>query len=253
MDIAVRDQFMTLWRKYFGKEELPLALFYTDRESDSPLVVASQERRCMVSELGRAREGGETLRFGAGSFACLGGRRYAGYSDRLRPKFEYFLSCGIPGEMEGERYKKTPELVRELLARAPAFRAPKPYLVVKRWDTLTTEDDPEVAVFFARPDALSGLFTLSGYDTADDEAVIAPFGAGCSTIIQRPYLERERPTPRAVLGLFDVSARPSVPADTLTFAVPYDKLLSMMNNMDESFLITESWAAVRKRLAADKR
>jgi hypothetical protein len=253
MDIAVRDRFMTLWRKYFDKEELPLAFFYTDRETDGPLVTPSQARRCMVSELARAREGGETLRFGAGSFGCLGGRRYAGFSDHLRPKFEYFLSCGIPGEMEGERYKKTPELVRELLARAASFRAPKRYLVVKRWDTLAAEDDPEVAVFFARPDALSGLFTLSGYDSADDEAVIAPFGAGCGTIIQRPYLERERPTPRAVLGLFDVSARPSVPADTLTFAVPYGKLLSMMNNMDESFLITESWAAVRKRLAADKR
>lgn len=28
------------------------------------------------------------------------------------PNFEYFLSCGIPGKLEGERYKKTPELVR---------------------------------------------------------------------------------------------------------------------------------------------
>jgi hypothetical protein len=252
MDTALRDRFLTLWRTYFGLEELPLAFFYTDRESDGPLVVARQKWRCMVSELARAREGGETLRFGAGSFACMGGKRYAGYSERLRPKFEYFLSCGIPGEMEGERYKKTPELVRELLARAPVFRAPKPFLIVKRWDTLAPDDDPEVVVFFARPDALAGLFTLAGYDTADDQAVIAPFGAGCSTIIQRPYLERERPTQRAVLGLFDVSARPSVPADRLSFAVPYGKLLSMMNDMDESFLITESWAAVRKRLAVDR-
>jgi hypothetical protein len=252
MDITLRDRFLTLWRKYFGEEELPLVLFYTDRESDGPLVVASQKWRCMVGELARAREGGETLRFGSGSFACMGGKRYAGYSDRLRPKFEYFLSCGIPGEMEGERYKKTPELVRELLARAPTFRAPKPYLIVKRWDKLAPHDDPEVAVFFARPDALAGLFTLTGYDTSDDESVIAPFGAGCATIIQRPYLERERPAPRAVLGLFDVSARPSLPADRLSFAVPYRKLLSMMNDMDESFLITESWAAVQKRLAASQ-
>lgn len=250
MDRTIRDRFINSWRTYFGEEELPIAFFYTDRETDGPVVAPSQERRCFIGELARARENGEILRFGSNSFGCLGGRRYTGYSDKLRPKFEYFLSCGIPGEMEGERYKKTPELVRELLAKAPVFRAPKPYLVVKRWDRLGTDDDPEVVVFFARPDALSGLFTLAGYDTSDEQEVIAPFGAGCSTIIQRPYLERECSSPRAVLGMFDVSARPWVPADRLTFAVPFEKLVSMMNNMDESFLITESWAAVRKRLAS---
>jgi len=33
------------------------------------------------------------------------------------PHFEYFLSCGIPGKLEGERYKKSPELVKEFRAR----------------------------------------------------------------------------------------------------------------------------------------
>ena len=34
-----------------------------------------------------------------------------GFTQELRPNFEFFLSCGIPGEMEGERYKKSQELV----------------------------------------------------------------------------------------------------------------------------------------------
>ena len=55
--------------------------------------------------------------------------------------------------------------------------------------------------------------------------------------------------PRAVLGMFDVSARPCVPAGTLTFAVPFNKFQQMAGNMEESFLITGSWEKVRKRIS----
>ncbi len=48
--------------------------------------------------------------------------------------------------------------------------------------------------------------------------------------------------------MFDVSARPCVPADTLTFAVPIKRFEQMIANMDESFLVTESWRAVLNRL-----
>jgi len=51
-----------------------------------------------------------------------------------------------------------------------------------------------------------------------------------------------------VLGMFDVSARPCVPETSLTFAVPMKRFREMIQNMDESFLITESWRAVRDRL-----
>ncbi len=48
--------------------------------------------------------------------------------------------------------------------------------------------------------------------------------------------------------MFDVSARPCVPAGVLTFAVPWPKFTRMVANMDESFLITSSWAKVQARL-----
>ena len=31
---------------------------------------------------------------------------YLGFSEKVRPNFEFFLSCGIQGKFEGERYKK---------------------------------------------------------------------------------------------------------------------------------------------------
>jgi hypothetical protein len=78
--------------------------------------------------------------------------------------------------------------------------------VFKRWDTLTAADAPEVVVFFARSDILSGLFTLANFDQVTSHGVVAPFAAGCGSIVQYPYLERYAEMPRAILGMFDVSA-----------------------------------------------
>jgi hypothetical protein len=181
---------------------------------------------------------------------CAGGKRYTGFTQKLRPKFEYFLSCGIPGEMEGERYKKTPDLVRTHLEHHPPFEAPGQYLVFKRWDKLTPTEQPLAVVFFATPDVLSGLFTLANYDVADAHGVITPMGSGCASIINYAYVEAQSEHPRCVLGMFDVSARPCVPENSLTFAIPMKRFEQMVLNMDESFLITESWNLVRHRLSS---
>jgi hypothetical protein len=122
--------------------------------------------------------------------------------------------------------------------------------VFKRWDHFEESDYPDVVIFFARPDVLSGLFTLATFDETDRNAVVSPFGAGCATIIQYPYLEKDAEHPRCVLGMLDVSARPCVPPDVLTFAVPMKKFMQMVANMEESFLLTDSWRKVKRRIAA---
>jgi hypothetical protein len=75
-----------------------------------------------------------------------------------------------------------------------------------------------------------------------------PCPAGCGSIVKYPFLEMDASHPRAVLGMFDVSARPFVPGSTLSFAIPMTKFAAMIDNMEESFLITESWKAVRRRM-----
>ena len=164
------------------------------------------------------------------------------------PDFEYFLSYGIPGKLTGERYCKSPELVKEIMKHLPAFKAPGRFIVFKRWDKLEESDYPEVVIFFAEPDVLSGLFTLARFDEVEQNAVFTPFGSGCSTIVQYPYLERDSAHPRGVIGMFDISARPFVPNNVLTFSVPMNKFVTMIENMEESFLITDSWLKIQKRI-----
>jgi uncharacterized protein (DUF169 family) len=247
MDITLRETFLNRWRQRFGSAELPIAFYYTDQERDLALVSPPAGHCCLLATLAQVRQG-TSLRFDARGVACGGGQRYLGFTQELRPNFDYFLSVGIPGQLEGERYKKSPELVREVVQRLPRFAAPAPFIVFKRWDALEEGDEPAVVVFFARPDVLSGLFTLANFDEPEANGVCAPFAAGCGSIVQYPYLEAAADRPRGVLGMFDVSARPFVPADTLSFAVPMGKFRRMVANMEESFLITPSWEMVRRRI-----
>jgi hypothetical protein len=247
MDMNRKRDFLRLWEKYFPGAELPIVFYYTNEAGSTELVKAPGGHRCIFADLAKVR-GGQALQFDVASVGCFGGKRYTGFSNAAIPNFEYFLSCGIPGKLEGERYKKTPELVKEWISQVPEFRAPAQFIVFKRWDLLEENDAPDVAIFFAGPDVLSGLFTLANFDVAQPNGVFAPFGAGCASTIQYPYLESRSDSPRGVLGLFDVSARPFVSPNTLTFSVPMNKLERMIDNMDESFLTTESWRRVRKRI-----
>ena len=252
MNIKIKEKFSELWGKYFNDAELPITFYYTDKEGHAELAKPDSVPRCVIAAISRVRKG-NSFSFDADSIGCFGGRRYLGFAEKIMPNFEYFLSCGIPGKLRGERYKKSPELVKEAMKYAPAFKAPARFIVFKRWDMLEKSDNPEVVIFFAQPDVLSGLFTLSNFDEAEPNGVFAPFGAGCSTIVQYPYLEKDSQRPKGVIGLFDVSARPFVPRDVLTFSVPMTKFARMIENMEQSFLITDSWQKVQKRIGAHRK
>ena len=247
MDMELKEKFLNLWSKYFSGTELPIVFYYTNEPTGVKIVMPSQGHRCMMADLIKVRSG-ESVFFGADSFGCFGGKRYLGFGGKVMPNFEYFLSYGIPDKLEGERYKKTPELVKEIMKKAPKFDAPDRFIVFKRWDMLERTDEPDVVIFFARPDVLSGLFTLTNYDAGELNVVFSPFSAGCGSIVQYPYLEKESDYPKAVLGMFDVSARPFIPKNVLSFSAPMNKFSIMIDNMEESFLITGSWDKIQKRI-----
>ncbi len=247
MDTETRQTFQTLWTQYFAGAELPIVFYYTDEPGEADLADTQNEDRCLIGNLNRVRAG-HAFVYSAKTPGCSGGKRYTGFSDKLRPNFEYFLSCGIPGQLEGERYKKSPELVKQHLRDHPPFQAPARYLVFKRWDKLLAHEQPLAVIFFGTPDVLAGLFTLGNYDEPGLHAVVTPMGSGCSSIVNYPLEEAHSDHPRCVLGMFDVSARPCVPAGMLTFTIPYKRFLEMFQDVEETFLITGSWDKVRDRL-----
>jgi len=246
MKIELKEQFILLWNRYFGNAELPVAFYYTIGNGGAEPAEKSKGRNCIICELAKIRKG-RSLFFNIDSLSCGGARRYLGYTDKMRPGFEYFLSCGTD-QMEGERYLRTPEMVKEFMKNQKTLPANGKNIVFKRWDNLTVNDEPDVVIFFVGPDVLSGLFTLANFDQKDPNGTNTPFGSGCGTIIHYPWLESKSEQQRAVIGMFDPSARPCVPEDVLTFAVPMKRFEKMIGYMEESFLITETWATVRDRI-----
>lgn len=231
-----------------GLKEHPLAAFYSNEKPGVGVSPKEQGHVCMFALLKRARQKGETVYFDTEHVGCFGGGYYMGFQAIPRPNIEYFLSCGIPGEMEGERYIKNPETAREYFASVLPRKAPGKYCIFKSLDKLSAPEEPEVVIFFAPPDVLAGLFTLTNYAVERFDAVRIPFSSGCGAILTHPLKEAEKKNPQAVLGLFDVSARPFVEPDILTLAMPTKLFLSLLDNQDESFLITKSWEAVRNRI-----
>ncbi len=248
MNNEFATHFIRQWKKYFKEAELPIGYYYTDQVKGEDLLASENVDRCLIGNMQRVRQGFPFV-YDAHTPGCSGGKRYTGFSHTLRPHFEYFLSCGIPGEMEGERYKRDPQLVEQYLLQHPPFEAAGKNLVFKRLDKFREDEQPLAVVFFGTGDVLSGLFALANYDMAEPDGVITPMGSGCGQMVGYPLEQAQAEKPRCVLGMFDVSARPHVHPDELTFTIPYQRFQQLVSYMDESFLITGSWEKIKNRLS----
>jgi hypothetical protein len=81
---------------------------------------------------------------------CIRIKKNRGVSQRSE-NFRYFLSGRLPGVVEGERYKGTPEIVDEVTRNHVCLPAVDHYYLFRRWDMLAAADNPDVVIFFALP------------------------------------------------------------------------------------------------------
>jgi hypothetical protein len=58
---------------------------------------------------------------------------------------------------------------------------------------------------------------------------------------------------KAVLGGWDPSARKFFKTDELSFTVPFEMFVEMLNRFETSFLKTETWPIVQKKIARSKK
>lgn len=222
----------------FGENiELPIAFWYSNIAEPVPQRVNG----CYFKALDIVRKGAPIC-LDRETIGCMGGKFYTGFSEFPEERIPSFVSLK-------ERYKKTPEMVKEFVENIGFSPTGKAYLHFSRIDNLDILDDIEGIIFFATPDVLTGLISWTLFDTNEPDAVSAPFGSGCSSTISQVVAENQRNGKRSFLGLFDPSVRPHVEANILSFAIPMSRLKEMYNTFEESCLVdTHAWGKVKARI-----
>lgn len=230
-------EFADALRVAFGEAAaLPLAFWY----SDTPLRAVPKTQGCFFKALAEAREG-LAVSFNAETIGCGGGRFYTGFAP-MPEHVPQFVSLK-------ERYLQTPEMVAAFVRELDVRSAPAPWLHFARVDTLESFEGVEGVLFFATPDVLSGLVLWAQFDSGADDAVTAPFGSGCSSVVAEAVGENRRGGSRTFLGLFDPSVRPWVGEHELGFVIPMSRLVTMCGTMRASCLFdTHAWGKVRNRI-----
>lgn len=210
------------------------------------------------------------------TFGCFGGGVGMGFADQYenfpggKACFCHFLSSGNAAWetgrraaekvkpfmrkeaydhfVHGEGYVKSPQLVEKFIQNLPITDIPARYVVFKPLDAVAAGETPQSIILFVDPDQLSALVVLANYGRGDNENVIIPYAAGCQTIGIYPYREARSSTPRAVVGLTDLSARVHVKkilgGNLMSFAMPLSLFEEMEANVKDSFLQRSVWKSL---------
>lgn len=255
-----------------GIEDEPMGLYFSDQapekgispNSQTPISREDETKgqvdwevlhnnfSCVVSKVRRARIEKKPVFFSAQNFGCMGGSFYLGYTNPNLSVQSYFVSNGIPGMFEGEHYVKTPETAQNFFDQASPPLAKKKYLIIQPLSQIIQSITPEIVIFFANSEAISGLSFLTHFVTNDMYSVRIPFGAGCTNMIAWPRKYREEEKQVAVIGGMDPSSRIYFRLNEFSFSVSFELFELMLKEWKYSFLMTKTWQKVQKRVKRSK-
>lgn len=230
-------EFLSEYVECFGANApLPLAVVYTDK----PLVELRHIPGCMFKQFHKAYKG-EIVTFDAESLTCGGGKLYTGLGP-VRERIYDFVS-------KVERYKQSPELVRDYIRSLNPRLSEKPYLNIVPVGNLDNFDEIEGLMFFVTPDVLSGLFAWANFDSNDLNPVKSPWGSGCASSITTMVNENRAGGKHCFIGMMDVSARQFFRPDILSFSIPKSRFMEMCETMRQCCISgSPAWVKVKKRI-----
>jgi uncharacterized protein (DUF169 family) len=258
----------------------PVAIVWTDKKPEKALEFKEGTWGCVMWLFAKVAKEGKTAVFSRDTTTCAGGAMGLGFgrpmekhAARTEEGFCSFLSNGIGGAVdrkayeaiidrapdthhkkmltEGERFLKSPAIVKKFLENLPVYDAKDRYIVMKPVQEVEDGEDVKSIVFVANADQIAALSTLANYGTGNIRGgiIVAAGAAGCQAMGVCTYAEGESSLPRAVIGLTDLSARravrPALGKDVLTFSVPFKFYQEMEGNVPGSFLGLDLWKELR--------
>lgn len=258
----------------------PVAIIWTDKKPEKALEFKQGVWGCVMWLYAKVASEGRTAVFSRETFGCAGaamglgfGRPMEKHVGRNEDGFCSFLSDGIASAKnreeyaaiieqspdayhkkmltEGERLMKNPAIAKKFLQNLPVYDIKEKYIVMKPLPEVRDDETVRSVVFLADADQISALSLLANYHTGRilDGVYVSAGVAGCQAIGVCTYAESATGSPRAVVGLTDLSARRAVRKllgkDKLTFSVPYSLYQEMEANVTGSFLEMDLWKELR--------
>jgi len=259
--------------KVLSLKNEPIAILGTNEKLPNTVQFKEGKMGCVI-DMFIAAVRGRTAVFSRRTCGCPGGGTGLGFGNQYKnlpggeEAFCYFLSVGakkwkrgkwvarlikpfISHELyltfiNGERYIKSPDLVKRFLGCLPMTNVPYEYIVFKPFSQVhLAEELIKTVIFLVDYDQLSAMVCLANYDRDCNDNVIIPWAAGCQSIGIYPLYESTREKPKAVIGLVDIYSRVKLKRklknDVLSFAVPYKMFQEMEANVAGSFLEGSTW------------
>lgn len=218
----------------------PLIGFYDAPEPAAfePIRRPKQDKWACVFMFYKKWLDGHTLMIEKGNFGC-GGAGYwlCGVETRTRENFIKFL-------VDDEGLKSSHELMNRWLDFRKPYQPDHPYLFIG-----PLKDDQytylKSITFYVSPDQLSLLILGANYNSGPDDPppVVAPFGSGCSQMVQFDNLN----IPQAVIGSTDIAMRQYLPPDIMAFTVTKPLFEKLCYLDEKSFLYKPFWQNLRKK------
>lgn len=254
----------------------PVAILFSNDKPQNARQFQEGKGGCVMFMLGAAVNGDIAV-FDRKTIGCQGGGTGLGFGNQYRnfsggeDCFCHFLSTGndqwehgraaaekvkpylrpdaLDNFLHGERYVKSPDLVKQFIRSLPIVDIPYEYVVFKPLKLVDPAmETPEVIVFLCDMNQIAALTILANYHRGTCDNVIYPWAAGCQSIGIHAFHEAASETPRAVLGLNDISARLTLKRvlkdHVMSFAAPYRLFLEMETNVEGSFLERSTWKAL---------
>lgn len=251
---------LELFMEALGITEEPMGIYYTDKtpatgftpkkqislsrlpeESDGEMNWIS----CVLGKIRRARREKAAAYFDQEHYGCLGGAFFMGFKSYYEDFEPSLLAAGIPGKMDGEQYVDSPEVGK---AFYDAFKPPKAtgsVLVIQPLSLFKENEQPELVVFFPDREAMIGLNALTVFLTSDPEAIQMPFGQGCCGLISWPRRLQQEGKTKAVIGAFDINCLKYLKNNELTYTIPFNLFLDMLEKWPRSLLGTKAWKRIK--------
>ena len=234
-------------KEKLGLGNLPVGMFFSESKPENAISFKSKGNGCILPLIFKSAQG-KTVAIDQDTTGWNCSAFYLGYQNWIFEGIECFLSDGVVNGREGERFIKTSQQAKSFVEFYRPETLTTKVTVFKPLSDFEPDETPELVIFFVNPDELSALVYLLHFNAPESEdRIVTRFISGCGSIVTLPMKLLKEGKMQAVWGMHDISVRRRLPKELMTLTMPYELLAEITKDIDQSFIITDSWKSIKER------